>query len=618
MTLRKTARRKSQRWSLAVLLVGAGLLLAQISSVMAGASSDSGFEGADGNLAVTTTGNVDWNTFASLTWTGSAPLREASGTVSGWKVTGLEDHQATTADSAFAGGTKQDDNCAKVGTGKAPNKDDLKRVYFASKTIDVGGEDHVFLGLAWVRIPQNTTSSSAHVGFEFNKGETACGTGSDGLVSRSVDDRLFVYDFEGGSANPVLKLLRWTTDTSEICEASGKAATAAGCWTLENADLTVAGSAEAKVNTSSALDTFSPTDETLATQEFGEAIIDLTDAGIFTPGACESFGSAFAVSRSSGNSAQAQMKDLVGPGEVDIQNCGSVVIRKVTSPDPDPLDTSFSYTTTGGLEDDTAPLDQFSLKNGGSQDYGSEVQAGSYSVAESNPGANYALSGIDCSASSLTNGSTIQIGADSDFDAGDTTVSFTLAAQDTIDCTYTNTLQVGALLIEKKSTKTGNPLVANAGAVFSVDGPDSGTVADFTVKDNNVPSAGTKSDADSDIGQICVSGLLSGSYTVNETTPPDGYGGASQTDVAATVTAGTNCTDNQPTAVTFTNNPLSDIQVNFRDGGSDETSATIECKPDGGSNMTPDSTTAPSGWDTSATHEDLAPGKYICTIDIDP
>ncbi len=48
-----------------------------------------------------------------------------------------------------------------------------------------------------------------------------------------------------------------------------------------------------------------------------------------------------------------------------------------------------------------------------------------------------------------------------------------------------------------------------------------------------------------------------------------------------TVVTGTNCTDNQPTGTavaTFTNAPLADIQVNFRDGGSGETSATsITC-----------------------------------------
>ena len=63
---------------------------------------------------------------------------------------------------------------------------------------------------------------------------------------------------------------------------------------------------------------------------------------------------------------------------------------------------------------------------------------------------------------------------------------------------------------------------------------------------------------------------------------------------------------------------LSDIQVNFRDGGSGETSATISCQPQGGSDLTPTSTNPPTGWDSSATHEGLTPGTYICTVVIDP
>ena len=56
------------------------------------------------------------------------------------------------------------------------------------------------------------------------------------------------------------------------------------------------------------------------------------------------------------------MKDLVGPGDVNIANCGQVIIRKVTDPSPDPTDTTFNYTTTGGLDPAT-----FGLKNGESQ-----------------------------------------------------------------------------------------------------------------------------------------------------------------------------------------------------------------------------------------------------------
>src|SRR5919197_1919444 len=106
-------------------------------------------------------------------------MRTREAVVSGFHFKGFEDYQASTSDDAFAGGTKQDDNCPSIITQKADNKADLKRIYVASKNI--GGE--IYLDLAWVRIPQNTTSPSAHVAFEFNQRDTACtGTGHDGLV----------------------------------------------------------------------------------------------------------------------------------------------------------------------------------------------------------------------------------------------------------------------------------------------------------------------------------------------------------------------------------------------------------------------------------------------------
>jgi uncharacterized surface anchored protein len=201
-------------------------------------------------------------------------------------------------------------------------------------------------------------------------------------------------------------------------------------------------------------------------------------------------------------------------------------------------------------------------------------------------------------------------------------VTFDIDADtDVLDCTYTNELQLGALKILKNSTKGG--AVSNPGALFSVDGPDANTTADFTVKDNNTPTpAGTKSDEVNAVGEVCVSGLTPGAYTVNETSPPAGYSGASETNVAATVEVGTDCTDNEPSdanSATFTNPPLADIQVNFRDGGSDETSATsIVCANTG---PTAD-TAAATGWDDSVTHEgisiDPSPRTIVCTIVIDP
>ena len=588
----KKKERMKKRSLLAAAAALAVVLSVAIPAFAGPVSNAAGFEGDDGNLAPQAPINFDWNSFAPTTWTGTAPDRTAAKTVSGWAFTGLEDAQATTSDDAFAGGTKQDNNCPTVNTGKAPNKDDLERVYVTSKT--VSGD--VFLGLAWTRIPQNTTSPSAHIGFEFNQGTTACPAGSDSLVQRTAGDMLIVYDFEGGTTDvPTITLRRWVT--SGACEVSTNSPP---CWGTA-ANLTASGFAEAKVNTTvSVLDTNTPptppattsVSSTSGVNEFGEAIINLTDAGVFTPGVCTAFGKTYAESRSSGNSAQAQMKDLVGPGNINIANCGRVIIRKVTVPSPDPTDTTFNYTTTGGLNPAT-----FGLKNGESRDYGGAVQAGSYSVTETDPAPTFAFTSLDCSASETGDGTTITING--------RTVSFNLAASDTVDCTYTNTLQVGALAIVKNSTK-GGP-VAIAGAVFSYD-------VGSSVTDNGA------GDEDSDIGEVCVSGLLPGDYDVTETSAPPGYG--LPTDPGpktVTVVVGTNCTDNQPTGaavVTFTDPPLSDIQVNFRDGGSGETSATsITCDNTTGT----DDNTPASGWDSSLTVTGVeAPTTVICTIVIDP
>ena len=173
------------------------------------------------------------------------------------------------------------------------------------------------------------------------------------------------------------------------------------------------------------------------------------------------------------------------------------------------------------------------------------------------------------------------------------------------------TVQCGALKILKQSTKTGNPLVANAGATFSVTGPGGYSVS---VEDNGTGSL----DEDTTVGQICISGIAPGSYTVNETAAPTGYGDASQSDVVITVANGTDCGTNQPAAgatATFTNPPLYDLQVNFRDGGSGETSVTsITCTNTG----TPDTTPA-TDWDASNTYlGESAPETVVCTIVVDP
>lgn len=69
--------------------------------------------------------------------------------------------------------------------------------------------------------------------------------------------------------------------------------------------------------------------------------------------------------------------------------------------------------------------------------------------------------------------------------------------------------------------------------------------------------------------------------------------------------------------VSFTDTPLSDFQVNFRDGGSGATSATISCDNSTGTS----STATATGWDTSLTVTGVKVSGLTtvhCTITIDP
>ena len=443
-----TGGRRRRRLALLLPFMTLAALILAIGASAGPVSDAADFEGDDGNLIDDAQVGIDWNNFDPVQWSGgTAPYRTASKVDLGWEFTGIEDAQVDGTDTVFGGGTKQDDACAKVGTGpKPPNKDDLKRIYVASAV--VGGK--TYLALAWVRIPQNTTSASAHVAFEFNQSNTLCGGDSNGLVQRTPDnpattendgDMLVVYDFEGGTASPTLKLLRW--QTTGTCEQTNKEATSAGCWVFQT-NLTASALAEAAVNVgSTADDALAPpappatesVTETLGDSEFGEAIIDLTGAGVFpaTPTTCLTFGKAFGVSRSSGNSGTAAMKDLAGPGDISISNCGQVIIRKQTIPDGDTT-TDFTFSTNVQTLPGPTAVANFMLKDDGVKTINNVQPNTGRTVTETDPSPNYALTGINCSASTVPAGniSTSLVTR---------TVTFSIAAEETLDCTFTNTRQ---------------------------------------------------------------------------------------------------------------------------------------------------------------------------------
>jgi hypothetical protein len=315
-------------------------------------------------------------------------------------------------------------------------------------------------------------------------------------------------------------------------------------------------------------------------QQFGEASINLTCAGIVPAGACESFGSGYVKSRSS-TAFTSEIKDFIAPIPVSFSNCGRVIIRKVTSPSPDPLDSTFSYSTTGGL----SPA-SFTLKNGGAQDYGSAVKAGSYSATEADPAPNYVLSSLDCSASSLTHGSTVST------DLASRTASFTLKALDTIDCTYTNTLQQGAIKVKKFSIK-GQAL---AGAVFSIAG-------------QNVTTG--------DDGTACVDHLNFGSYDVSEVSAPPGYSRDDTSTHSVAVNAVNTCaTIGVPLSLQFNDTPLTDIHITSDSQAVGGTNSQITCVDAANANIGD----SPSGnvEHAAVSAPNLSPGTYTCTVVVDP
>jgi uncharacterized repeat protein (TIGR01451 family) len=310
-------------------------------------STAASFEGDDGDL--THDSLTDWNDFASLAYTGDAPYQTATKNVAPWQVYAVTDARGSIDggnDSTYAGGVKQADECpAIIATGKnasTQNKDDIARIYVAGKLDPSSG--HVFLALAWVRVPQNTTSSDLHIGFEFNQSQTACGGSSDSLVDRTTGDILIVYNFQSGSAS--LAYSTWDDTTKS--------------WSAETTLPPAISNAAVFGGSGSTSDLLKPTGApNPETNEFGEAILDLTQAQIDFGGnsgrTCERFGRVFGESRSSGSSTTAQMEDLVGPTNIDLSNCASPSITTSASPSTATLGQAANVKDTATVTGANAP-----------------------------------------------------------------------------------------------------------------------------------------------------------------------------------------------------------------------------------------------------------------------
>ncbi len=367
------------------------------------------FEGGDGNLVPNSGGNTDWSTVHGLN-------------------TGV-DLASGGGDNSFGQGTKEDNPDVTVVSGSIPpNKSDLTRFYEASEFVG-GTNGGNFLYLAWER---SNVLGSANMDFEINQ-VTTPGLGSSGAhtINRTAGDLLVTFDFTNGGGRPTLGLLKWvTTGSASQCFSSSTLP----CWG-NHVNLNSSNSEGAVNNFDAVTDPF--THQSLAALTFGEASINLTAAGVFPSGTCEAFGSAFAKSRASA-AFNAEVKDFIAPAAVNISNCGTIKIHKVTENG----DGTFGYTTTGGLSPAT-----FNLSNGQTRTYGpNTVAPGPYSVTESTVPSGWTLKNLACTATGN--------GTSASTSLATATASITMAPQGVVDCIYTNHMNVSPAISTNLSDGT--------------------------------------------------------------------------------------------------------------------------------------------------------------------
>jgi hypothetical protein len=465
-------------------------------------------------------------------------------------------------DDSFGQGTKEDTEVPAVVDGSIPNnKSDLTRFYVADERI---GDDQ-FLYLAWERVQEPT--GTTNMDFEFNQSPVRAGNGVTPV--RTAGDVLIKYDLAQGGTSPVLGYHVWVTsgDASAVCEASNSVP----CWGKVQ-DLT--GNFQGSINTVAVADpvaTEAP--RNLSVRTFGEAAVNLTDSGIVPPGTCTTFGSAYLKSRAS-DSFTAALKDFIAPIPVDISNCGTIVVDKVTDPSGDRQ--SFGFRLSGG----PSALDEsFSLTDAAAPFSRTNLPAGSgYSLAEAVP------TGWDLTAAVCSDGSPV--------------TDIAVSPDETVTCTFTNARR-GTIVVEKQTDPDG------ASGSFLFTGDAAGTIGDG--------------------GRITVADLVPGTYTSTEVGPTAGFDLASvvcddadSSGDVANRTATFRLGAGETVTCTFTNHRLGSIAVHkVDDRGNPLPGVTFtlfaDRAPTGGARGAEDADaagtcTTDAGGD--CTFADVAPGQY--------
>ncbi len=259
----------------------------------------------DGNLQDGAAAGKDWATLDPSVFSCSAPKKGCD-----------VDLPTGTTDNSFGQGTKEDTPIPTVVAGSIPNnKSDLLRFYVATERF-VRTD---FLYLAWERVqaPNGTTNMD----FELNQSKDV--SSNNVTPVRTAGDILIKYDLARGGTRPTLGVHTWLTAAYAAAKGLGAASTACEasnafpCWG-KVVDLSNSLAVEASINTTIIPEPIAGGN--LDALTFGEASINLQDAGIFKAGTCVSFGQAYLKSRSS-DAFSSEIKDFIAPIPIEVKSC---------------------------------------------------------------------------------------------------------------------------------------------------------------------------------------------------------------------------------------------------------------------------------------------------------
>jgi hypothetical protein len=583
-------------------LVATGVFITSAFGVLAG--SPSKFEANDGNMVVNTTGNNDWKSVNFFH---------------------LSDTASSNGDDSFTPGQKQDTVCPDVEGHKNPPKDDFTDIasYVETNTTSTSAQYlHTYLYGATVRVAAN---GNAAENVELKQGKNgSCG---NGLLARTVGDKLIAIDYLNGGTNVQFNVLTWIDGTDPSNATCFVGNDIPPCWGASKQTLT--GSAAEGLASQSAISAADNpiSGENLVAGQFAEFGVDLTAAGIIpvpsTTTPCKAFPQTVWESRSSGSSFVSSTKDISIENQT-ISNCGAITIIKQTNPRGINQRFSFSSnllpsTTAGGVACTTggsagvSTTGSFCLNDTGNagKTLGSKLPAdnstgntvsennlnpGTYTITEGANPTGFSFSSISC-----TGGGTSTSGQ---------TLTVNLAIGATVVCVFQNNQQTGALKVLKKSVKAdGTPL---AGAKFAIKDP-SGTAL-----------AGSPYTTDAN-GVVCIDGLTAlGNYTVQETVAPTGYAIDDATVKTVAVTASSaKCADTTfgGQSITFTDTPLTDLTIRAASQVAGATKSRITCTNDvGGADIgnSPQPSATGVADPVRTTALGLKPGNYTCKVYIDP